>query len=217
LTATPKAAPAPLRRVDARMINGLPEPQSPEALAWMRDTLEALQAADPRPDVDLGGIEARLQDLEARLTALEARPEPDLSALWEALALLRKRLDVVEEGAFAPQPAPAGRDALDPLSWSSLDAAKAGLEVLVTREAARRCGHAVELYELMVKLDALGDQRTEDEDLQLLQHHSWARERQAVELARLEHNQRIRRLDDLAAALTYPWRAHWPPLDSAGA
>lgn len=221
-------APSPrLSRINARMVMGLPD--APENIEWIREALEALQREDPRPDVDLGGIELRLDALEgrplagdlspllARLAALEARAvfDPDvLAKLWDAYGALAKRLNALEDmlAALAAQPKPdiVVRDPLDPEGWDSLDAAKAALEVLVTREAARRCGQAVSLYELMVRLDALGDARTPDEDYQLLQHHEWAKERQQVELARLTHNSVIRALADLGAALGYDWKSGWP-------
>ena len=210
-----------MRKVDARMVKGLPEPQSLEAMDWVRETLAALQAREPGPDVDIAALGAALAAIEQRLAALEARPLPaappppvDLSDLWDAIGALARRLEALEARPAVEVPAAQviTRDPLDPGSWDSLDAAKAALEVLVTREAARRCGHGVELYEQMVRLDALGDALSDDEFLLLKQHHGWARERQTVELARLEHNSRIRALDTLEAALAYDWRASWPAL-----
>jgi hypothetical protein len=209
-----------LTRMDARMVMGLPG--SEQSQAWLREALSALQASDPRADVDLNSI-------EERLIALEARRDADLSPVWEALGALGRRIAALEglerrlaatEAALAEllarEPAPpAAMDPLDPNSWDSLTAAKSALEVLVTREAARRCGQAVSLYETMVRLDALGDARTPDEDLQLMQHHGWARERQVVELARLEHNSHIRALSDLGQAMAYDWKAGWPAVEDS--
>lgn len=216
--ATPEKAPTGLRHMDARMVKGLPDPQSAEGLEWLREALAALQRADPRADVDLGGIESRLALIEARLASLEGKPDADLSGIWDALAALRKLIEALQPAQMVlpeiPAPVIITRDPLDPASWDSLEAAKAGLEVLVTREAARRCGHEVTLYEEMCRLDALGKRRTDDQNLQLMQHQGWAKERQAVELARLEHNQRIRKLGVLADALGYDWRANWPEVAS---
>lgn len=201
------------------MVKGLPG--TPEAVAWLRETFDALQRSDSRPDVDLGGVECRLAHLEGRalgerfdasailgrLDALEKRTLFDPSALWDAIGALARRVALLEE---RPPTFVMARDPLDPEGWDSLDAAKAALEVLVTQEAARRCGQAVSLYEFMVRLDALGDARTSDEDFQLLQHHEWAKERQQVELARLTHNCAIRGLADLGDALAYDWKSGWP-------
>lgn len=217
-----------LRRVDARMVKGLPG--SVEAVEWLRKTLAAMQAADPRPDVDLGGIEGRLAKLEAGLAAIEKLP--DLGWLKGALADLGDRLAALEA---RPVPAPVDlsdilrrladlesrdqaptqidittRNPLDSSTWSDLDSAKAALLVLVTQEAAGRCGHEVTLYEQMLELDALGDARTYDQDLLWLQHQHWAKERQMVEMARIQHNQAIRVLPDLPAAVAYDWRVGWP-------
>lgn len=228
--ASGREPPGSLRRMDARMVSGLPEPESREAMDWLHDALAALQRADPRPDVDLSTI-------EERLLALEARPLPgdpvDLHPIWDALGALAKRLNALEdeqraalariaalESASAqqvltdhsaiPQPQTIVMDPLDPASWSDVGAAKAALLVLVTREAARRCGHAVELYEEMVLLDAKGDDRSRDDDLRLLQHEGWAKERGQVEIARLTHNAAIARLESVESAARYPWQAGWP-------
>lgn len=222
------AAQKELRRVDARMVRGLPG--SSEAVEWLKETLAAMQQADQRPDVDLGGVEGRLaaleealaalqrlpdlgwlqgalDDMSARLAALEARPIPeatDISDIMRRLAALESR----------DQPASkidiTTRNPLDHSTWSDLDSAKAALLVLVTQEAAARCGHEVTLYEQMLELDALGDARTYDQDLLWLQHQHWAQERQLVELARIQHNQAIRALPDLPAAVAYEWRVGWP-------
>lgn len=222
--AKPKAE---LRSIDARMVKGLPG--SPEAIDWLEKTLAAMQVADPRPDVDLGSIEARLAALEARP---EGAPPTDLTALWEALGALAKRTSAIESDLAAalarlaaleacslepqvqPPPAPPPNlDPLDPANWSDIGSAKAALLVLITREAALRCGHKVELYEKMVRLDMLGDLRSADEDLQLLQQTGWARERQLVELARLTHNAAIGTLESVEDAARYDWRAGWPELE----
>lgn len=201
---------AALNRVQAAMVSGLPEPTSPEAIAWIREALEQLQSVDPRPDVDLGSIEERLRALEARSV--------DLEPLWAALGKLADRLNALEDlgpvTVTIDTAAPAvALDPFDPLAWLDLESAKAALLVLITREAARRCGYAIELYEEMVGLDALGDARTPDQDLRLLQHAEWAKERQLVELARLKHNAAIRVLGDLPGARAYDWRNDWPELD----
>lgn len=224
----PRPAPSvplrPLSRVSASMVSGLPEPQSQEARDWMRDALASLQREDPRPDVDLGTIEERLRAIEALPGA------PDLSGVWEALGALASRLNAAEDGLAAlvlrisaleglrmieaALPPVVTLDPLDPRNWSDVAAAKAALLVLVTREAALRCGHAVELYEEMTLLDAKGDARTRDDDLRLLQHESWAKERTSVELARLTHNAAIARLESVEDAARYDWRAGWPVLES---
>lgn len=201
-------SPKPLRAIDAAMILGLPD--SPENLEWVRQAIAALQAQDPRPDVDLGGIEERLR-------ALEARPGPGADP-WDAIAALTKRVSSLEAELAAalarvPEPAPVlNLDPLDPANWRDVPTAQAALLVLVTEEAARRCGQSVTLYEEMVRLDALGPSRTADEDLRLLQHQGWAKERASVELARLAHNGRISRLESVEDAVAYPWRDNWPIL-----
>lgn len=217
-----KQPPGPLQRMDARMVSGLPEPESREAMDWLHDALAALQRQDDRPDVDLASIEDRLR-------ALEARPLPgepvDLTDLWDAFGALSRRLNALEERVaaqeaasasvqqvLAPADPPIVLDPLDPLAWIDLASAKAALMVLVTQAAARLCGHAIELYEEMVLLDARGDSRTKDEEIRLLQHASWAKERNLVELARLTHNSHIARLESVDKARQYDWTKGWPEL-----
>ena len=218
-------APAPverkLSRVHASMVSGLPEPTSPEAAAWLEQTLAALQEADPRPDVDLGSIEARLAALEGRPLA---SPPFDPSGFLARLGALEARLAALERAAAivptappepppvppTPEPVVIRIDPLDPAGWADLASAKAALTVMVTQEAAWRCGHPVELYEDMCRLDALGEARSRDEDLRLMQHEGWAKERQQVELARLTHNAAIRALESVENARRYDWRAGWP-------
>lgn len=215
------SAPKPLRAIDASMILGLPD--SPENQEWLREALDALQNADPRPDVDLGGIEGRLAALEGRPLA---SPPVDLSDVWAALGALGTRVSSLEDentrlraelaAALARQvltPAPVlNLDPLDPMNWRDVPTAQAALMVLVTEEAARRCGQSVALYNEMVALDALGGLRSADEDLRLMQHQSWAKERVAVELARLTHNGRIAGLESVETAVRYNWREGWPEL-----
>lgn len=202
-------APKPLRSIDAAMILGLPD--DPANVEWVRQALAALQAQDPRPDVDLGGIEQRLAALEA------AELHGSLDDLWNAFGALSRRVNLLEEelAALRAQPAaPAviNLDPLDPANWRDVPTAQAALMVLVTEEAARRCGQSVTLYNEMVELDALGAARTADQDLRLLQHQGWAKERAAVELARLSHNGRIARLESVEDAVAYPWKDGWPEL-----
>lgn len=221
------AAPQPREtvRIDARMVKGLPG--SEEAVAWLRETLAAMQKLDPRPDIDLGGVHDRLAALEARpiaaaspelatlarvleeinarLAALEGRPHYEPADLSEILA----RLAALEAREFSTT---IVRDPLDPLSWEDVDSAKAALAVMVTREAARRCGHEVTLYEDMIRLDMLGDRRSFDEEFLFAQHAGWAQERQLVELARVTHNQAIRALTSLEQAVRYDWRSGWPDI-----
>lgn len=206
---SPAARPG-LTRVDAAMVSGLPSPDSDAARAWLENALANLQKQDPRPDIDLGGIEERLRQLEARPVA-GADP-------WDAIAALTKRVSSLEAELAAalarvPEPAPVlNLDPLDPANWRDVPTAQAALLVMVTEEAAKRCGQSVTLYEEMVRLDALGASRTADEDLRLMQHQGWAKERAAVELARLAHNGRISRLESVEDAVAYPWRDNWPIL-----
>jgi hypothetical protein len=203
--ARPAAPDAKLRTVDASMIHGLPDPSSPESLDWIREALAALREGQGGPD--MAWLSDVIAEMQRRLDALEARPVPDPVDLSDIL----RRLAELEARPIAIEAPPAvAMDPLDPLSWVNLEDAKAALMVLITKEAARRVGHSVELYEDMVALDAKGADRTRDEELRLLQHQGWAKERSLVELARLTHNAAIRGLSVLSDARSYDWRIGWP-------
>lgn len=211
--AAPQRPARPLAHVDARMILGLPD--DPANLEWLREAVAALQAQDPRPDVDLGSVEQRLAALEQRGWV----PPHVAAEIWDAMGAVVRRVAQLEDFCASldlTPPAPVVvTDPLDPAGWQDVAAAQAALTVLITREAARRSGSTVELYEEMVELDA--KQRagltSVDEDLLLLQHQGWARERQLVELARLGHAKAIRGLTSLPAAVRYDWQAGWPEVD----
>lgn len=203
-----------VRKLDARMIHGLPDPAdlapTLETLEWMRVAMMAMAEKLGQP-IAITSVEAApivtYDDAEVRmrLAALEARtsPEPlpfDPSDILARLAALEARED----------PPTVIMDPLDPAGWSSLDDARAALMILVTREAARRVGHPVVLYERMVYIDALGPARTDDQNVELLQHHGWALERAQVESARQNHMSAIQGLASLDAARIYDVRANWP-------
>lgn len=196
-----------MRRIDYRMVMGGPD--SPEAIEWLRDALAAMQKADSRLDVDFGGIEERLQKLEARP---EARLT-DLSGITDWLEALDARIAALEaREQKEPVDTTTLLDPLLPANWLSLEAAKAALITLVTREAARRTRHSVELYERMVTLDALvhAGKAVRDQELELMQHQEWAGLRAAVEGARQEHLSRIAALTSVMDARAYDVMHGWP-------
>lgn len=204
-----------VRKLDARMIHGLPDPAdlapTLETLEWMRVAMMAMAeklgqpmaissaVAEPGAPYDDAGVRMRLSALEARPAPIEPSPF-DASDILARLAALEARED----------PPAVIMDPLDPAGWSSLDDARAALMILVTREAARRVGHPVVLYERMVYIDALGPARTDDQNVELLQHHGWALERAQVESARQNHMSAIQGLASLDAARIYDVRANWP-------
>lgn len=140
-------------------------------------------------------------------------PAPfDPTSIWEALGALAKRVALLEE-AIANLPAPAAaKDWDDPSGWASLEVAKTALMAMVTREAARRLGFSVTLYERMTFLDGrkAAGRLSDDQALELRQHNSWAEARASVELVRQNHNAEINKLTDLDSARAYNVGDGWP-------
>lgn len=81
----------------------------------------------------------------------------------------------------------------------------------VLAEAARRTQQSVALYMTVTQLAAIPEERrTPDEQLQLLQHASWAAEREAVEAVRAAKVAEINALATLEQIDAYDVTAGWP-------
>lgn len=172
-----------------------------------------------------GDVVALAKDMAAialRENEDDARAAQDAAAQVEALVEMAK----TERQAPPLQPVrvvtirtPAVMvDPLDPAHWASLEQAKSALLVLVKREAARRLGFTVTLYEQLVELETRVSQgrATRDEELQLRQQHRWAEEGAAVEAAHQAHVSAIGALASLDGARGYAGHVGegWPELAS---
>ncbi len=196
-------------RIDPRYVATLPDAASAQAQQWLADALAAMQAADPRPDMDFGGVEARLAALEGR-AALAPDALDDVVARLDALEARVAALEA--RGAVFGGATSLLLDPLTPQNWVSLEDAKAALVTFALREAARRMSHSVELYERMTYLDAIQGTDAMDADgaLELMQHERWAEMRGDVERARQAHVAAIGALPSLDAARAYDVTRNWP-------
>lgn len=132
-------------------------------------------------------------DAAARVTAGEISPPP---------APPEPPASTEPQPEAAPPEEPAPRD---------LPAARQALREAVLAQAAQRTSQSVALYLTVTQLAAIPEaQRTPDQQLQLLQHQSWAVEREAVEAVRRAKVAEIDALTTPEQIDAYDVTAGWP-------